>query len=167
MPGGLRRTRRRGDGGENDAQALERFTVELVELARRHPERHFSGRREESEAVMRTLLRADKCCQILVGRPGVGKTAVVELLAQRIAAGDVPEPMKKAKIYSLSSGSLIAGASFRGQYEGRLRAVVDAVKRQPRPLSGLNPVAYSDRIVYNIHHQLKGADGCAREWKPA
>lgn len=115
---------------KRSAEALARYTVELVAAAKARPERRLSGRRTETEAVMRTLLRSDKCCPLLVGRPGVGKTAVVELLAQRIADGDVPEVMKECRIYSLNTGSLIAGASFRGQYEGRLRAVVDSVKRQ-------------------------------------
>lgn len=123
---------RRDDGHlpENDAEALACFTVELTAAAKKGT-RRVSGRREETDALMRTLVRCRKCCPVLVGRPGVGKTAAVEILAQRIADGDVPEAMKNAKIYSLNTGALIAGASFYGQYEGRLRAVVDAVKRQP------------------------------------
>ena len=115
---------------ETDAEALSRYTVELVALAKKNPLFPFSGREEETEALMRTLVRMKKCCPVLVGQPGVGKTAVVEVLARRIAEGRVPDAMKGRQIYSLSSGDLIAGASYRGQYEGRLRAVVNAVKRQ-------------------------------------
>ena len=117
---------------KSDAEALERFTVELVARAALNTAGRVSGRREESDALMRTLLRRSKCCPVLVGRPGVGKTAVVEVLARRIAEGDVPAAMRDAKIYSLNTGSLIAGASYHGQYEGRLRAVVNAVKHQSR-----------------------------------
>ena len=115
---------------KTDAEALSRYTIELVALAKKNPLLSVSGREEESEALMRALVRMKKCCPVLVGQPGVGKTAVVEVLAKRIAEGRVPDAMKGRKIYSLSSGDLIAGASYRGQYEGRLRAVVNAIKRQ-------------------------------------
>ena len=115
---------------KTDAEALSRYTIELVALAKKNPLLSVSGREEESEALMRALVRMKKCCPVLVGQPGVGKTAVVEVLARRIAEGRVPDAMKDRKIYSLSSGDLIAGASYRGQYEGRLRAVVNAIKRQ-------------------------------------
>lgn len=115
---------------KTDAEALSRYTIELVALAKKNPLLSVSGREEESEALMRALVRMKKCCPVLVGPPGVGKTAVVEVLARRIAEGRVPDAMKDRKIYSLSSGDLIAGASYRGQYEGRLRAVVNAIKRQ-------------------------------------
>ena len=115
---------------KNDTEALSKYTVELVEVAKKNPLLSVSGREEESEALMRALVRMKKCCPVLVGQPGVGKTAVVEVLARRIAEGRVPDAMKGRKIYSLSSGDLIAGASYRGQYEGRLRAVVNAVKHQ-------------------------------------
>lgn len=115
---------------KTDAEALSRYTTELVTLAKKNPLLSVSGREEESEALMRALVRMKKCCPVLVGQPGVGKTAVVEVLAKRIAEGRVPDAMKGRKIYSLSSGDLIAGASYRGQYEGRLRAVVNAIKRQ-------------------------------------
>ena len=116
---------------KSEADALARFTVELVEQAAKKKFCGISGRDAETDAVMRTLARRSKCCPVLVGRPGVGKTAVVEALARRIAEGDVPACMKNAKIYSLNTGALIAGASFYGQYEGRLRAVVDAVRKKP------------------------------------
>ena len=115
---------------KNDTEALSKYTVELVEVAKKNPLLSVSGREEESEALMRALVRMKKCSPVLVGQPGVGKTAVVEVLARRIAEGRVPDAMKGRKIYSLSSGDLIAGASYRGQYEGRLRAVVNAVKHQ-------------------------------------
>ena len=115
---------------KSDVEALERFTVELVARAAKNPLPSVFGRRAETDALMRTLTRRRKCCPVLVGRPGVGKTAVVEVLARRIAEGDVPAAMKNCRIYSLNTGSLIAGASYRGQYEGRLRAVVNAVKKQ-------------------------------------
>ena len=115
---------------KSDAEALARYTVELVAIAQKNALPSVSGREEESDALLRTLVRRKKCCPVLVGQPGVGKTAVVEALAQRIADGRVPDSMKNRKIYSLNSGNLIAGASYRGQYEGRLRAVVNAVKKQ-------------------------------------
>ena len=112
-------------------EALELFTVELVSLAAGNPLRAVFGRQAETDALLRSLARRKKCCPVLIGRPGVGKTAVVEALAWRIATGDVPKPFRSTKIYSLNTGGLIAGASYRGQYEGRLRAVVDAVKQDP------------------------------------
>ena len=115
---------------KTDAEALAKYTIELVALAKKNPLLSVSGREKETEALMRALVRMKKCCPVLVGQPGVGKTAVVEVLARRIAEGRVPDAMKNRKIYSLSSGDLIAGASYRGQYEGRLRAVVNAMKRQ-------------------------------------
>ena len=115
---------------KTDAEALAKYTIELVALAKENPLLSVSGREKETEALMRALVRMKKCCPVLVGQPGVGKTAVVEVLARRIAEGRVPDAMRNRKIYSLSSGDLIAGASYRGQYEGRLRAVVSAMKRQ-------------------------------------
>ena len=115
---------------KSDAEALARYTVELVNIAKKNALPSVSGRDEECNALLRTLVRRKKSYPVLVGQPGVGKTAVVEALARRIAEGRVPDNMKNWKIYSLSSGNLIAGASYRGQYEGRLRAVVNAVKKQ-------------------------------------
>ena len=116
---------------ESADKALKQFTVELVSLAEKHPTQVVCGRRAETDILLRSLARRKKCCPVLVGQPGVGKTAVVEALACRIAAGDVPPAFRSTKIYSLNTGNLIAGASYRGQYEGRLRTVINAVRQDP------------------------------------
>ncbi len=117
-------------GGEERESILDRTTVDLTAIAKEGRLDPFIGRAETVEQLMRTLLRRQKANPILVGDPGVGKTAVVEALAQRIAAGTVPVALRGKRILSLDLASLIAGTSYRGQFEERMRALLDELMQQ-------------------------------------
>ncbi|OGS43502.1 MAG: ATP-dependent chaperone ClpB [Elusimicrobia bacterium RIFOXYD2_FULL_34_15] len=108
-------------------QALEKYTRDLTELARKEKLDPVIGRDDEIRRVMQVLSRRTKNNPVLIGEPGVGKTAIVEGLARRIASGDVPEMLKNRKVLSLDMGSLIAGAKFRGEFEDRLKAVLKEI----------------------------------------
>ncbi len=108
-------------------QALTRYGIDLVEMARRGRLDPVIGRDEEIRRCMQVLARRTKNNPVLIGDPGVGKTAIVEGLAQRILAGDVPETLKDTRVVGLDMGTLIAGAKFRGEFEERLKAVVREV----------------------------------------
>ncbi len=112
---------------ETRYQALERFAVDLVEQARKGRLDPVIGRDEEIRRVLQVLSRRTKNNPVLIGEPGVGKTAIVEGLALRIKDGDVPEPMKSQRILALDMGALVAGAKFRGEFEDRLKAVLKEV----------------------------------------
>ena len=107
--------------------ALERYAVNLIKLARQGKLDPVIGRDEEIRRVLQILSRRTKNNPILVGEPGVGKTAIAEGLAQRIVNGDVAENLKNKLIYSLDMGSLIAGAKYQGEFEERLKGVVKEV----------------------------------------
>jgi ATP-dependent Clp protease ATP-binding subunit ClpB len=113
---------------EDAYEALSKYGMDLVALARRGKLDPVIGRDEEIRRVVRILSRRTKNNPVLIGEPGVGKTAIVEGLAQRIVRGDVPEWLKDRAIFSLDMGSLLAGAKYRGEFEERLKAVLNEVK---------------------------------------
>nr|WP_321293577.1 ATP-dependent chaperone ClpB [uncultured Trichococcus sp.] len=114
---------------EDQYEALEKYGVDLVQAVRSGKQDPVIGRDEEIRDVIRILSRKTKNNPILIGEPGVGKTAIVEGLAQRIVKKDVPDNLKDKTIFSLDMGSLIAGAKYRGEFEERLKAVLKEVKK--------------------------------------
>ncbi len=116
------------DNPEATYQALKKYGVDLVERARQNKLDPVIGRDEEIRRTVRILSRKTKNNPVLIGEPGVGKTAIAEGLAMRIVRGDVPQNLKDKTIFSLDMGALIAGAKFRGEFEERLKAVLDEVR---------------------------------------
>ncbi len=133
----------------NDKQLLERFAKNLVEQARAGKLDPVIGRDDEIRRVLQILSRRTKNNPILIGEPGTGKTAIVEGLAQRIVRGDVPENLKDKQLYSLDMGALVAGAMYKGEFEERLKGVINAVVK-----SEGNIILFIDEI-----HTLVGAGG--------
>ena len=132
---------------EGKYQALEKYCRDLTALARQEKIDPVIGRDEEIRRVMQVLSRRTKNNPVLIGEPGVGKTAIVEGLARRIVAGDVPEGLKGKKLLALDMGSLVAGAKFRGEFEERLKTVIAEVQA-----SDGNIILFIDEL-----HTLVGA----------
>ena len=114
---------------EDTYQSLEKYAINLNEAARSGKLDPVIGRDEEIRRVLQILSRRTKNNPILIGEPGTGKTAIVEGLAHRILRGDVPENLKNKQVYSLDMGALVAGAKYKGEFEERLKAVINEVKK--------------------------------------
>jgi ATP-dependent Clp protease ATP-binding subunit ClpB len=117
------------DNPESTYQALEKYGIDLVQQAKKGKLDPVIGRDDEIRRTIRILSRKTKNNPVLIGEPGVGKTAIVEGLAQRILRGDVPEGLKDKTIFALDMGSLLAGAKYRGEFEERLKAVLNEIKQ--------------------------------------
>ncbi len=128
-------------------RALERYAVDLTEAARQGKLDPVIGREEEIKRVMQILNRRTKNNPVIIGEPGVGKTAIVEGLAQKIAQGDVPENLKGKRVLALDIAAMVAGSKFRGEFEERMKAVLDEIKQAQGEI-----IVFIDEI-----HQVVGA----------
>ncbi len=127
--------------------ALEKYSVDLTEMARQGKLDPVIGREDEIRRVMQILNRRSKNNPVIIGETGVGKTAIVEGLAQKIVAGDVPDNLKDRRVLALELGSMVAGSKFRGEFEERLKAVMDEIRRSSGEI-----ILFIDEV-----HQVVGA----------
>jgi ATP-dependent Clp protease ATP-binding subunit ClpC len=134
---------------ESRYRALDRYSIDLTELARQGKLDPVIGREDEIKRVMQVLNRRTKNNPVIIGEAGVGKTAIAEGLAQKIVAGDVPENLKGKRVLALDMGAMVAGSKFRGEFEERLKAVMDEIKRAQGEV-----IVFIDEI-----HQVVGAGG--------
>ena len=132
---------------EDTYQSLSKYAINLIEAARNGKLDPVIGRDDEIRRVLQILSRRTKNNPILIGEPGTGKTAIVEGLAQRILRGDVPENLKNKQLFSLDMGALVAGAKYKGEFEERLKSVINEVTK-----SDGNIILFIDEI-----HTLVGA----------
>ncbi len=123
-----------GDTGKQNASALELFTVNLIKRAEQGGIDPLVGREKELQRTMQVLCRRRKNNPVFVGEPGVGKTALAEGLALKIFKGDVPEPLQKAEIFALDLGALLAGTKYRGEFEARLKQVINELSKKERAI---------------------------------
>ncbi|MBQ9677790.1 MAG: ATP-dependent chaperone ClpB [Prevotella sp.] len=139
----------RSQSADDNYQSLEKYAKNLVDLARQGKLDPVIGRDDEIRRVLQILSRRTKNNPILIGEPGTGKTAIVEGLAQRIVRGDVPENLKDKQLYSLDMGALVAGAKYKGEFEERLKSVINEVTKSEGRI-----ILFIDEI-----HTLVGAGG--------
>jgi len=141
---------------------LEGFGIDLTALATKNQLDPVIGREEEIERVMQVLVRRKKNNPVLIGEPGIGKTAIVEGLAQRIVAGEVPEPLKRKTIFSLDVAALVAGTKYRGEFEKRMKKLLQVVTKDP------NIILFIDEVHTIVGAgSAEGAVDAANILKPA
>ena len=137
-------------------EALERYGLDLVAQARAGRLDPVIGRDEEIRRTIRILSRKTKNNPVLIGEPGVGKTAIVEGLAQRIVRGDVPEWMQDQTIFALDMGALMAGAKYRGEFEERLKAVLDEIRASEGRILLFIDELHTGEIAESVREQVMG-----------